>query len=311
MGKTAGEKFRHFQKVTIHSFPNTVPKKLTTIKSYVSELYKTLGGIYSVDEAKAVAIYYVTGVLNLSNTEFVIRQSEFLTDEELAKLNSKSDRLIAGEPVQYIVEKAYFYGLSFYVDKNVLIPRQETEILVDTIIKKYQSAEKLRILDIGTGSGCIAISLKKNLPESELVALDISPGALSVCKKNASLNNLEIETLNHDILSENRIRNLEKFDIIVSNPPYVLPSEMLIMHKNVVDFEPSTALYVPQDNPLLFYRQIALISSKLLKERGVLFFEINENFALEVIELNKSFGFKNHEIIQDLNNKQRFVVSSL
>ncbi|MDD3858693.1 MAG: peptide chain release factor N(5)-glutamine methyltransferase, partial [Bacteroidales bacterium] len=165
---------------------------MSTIKSYITQLSNKLCEIYPPEEALSVANYYVCEVLKISNTELICCKDRNLNEEQFQKLKKDESRLVKGEPVQYVTGKAYFYGLEFFVDKNVLIPRQETEILVDSIIKRFGIAQNLHILDIGTGSGCIAICLKKFLPQAQIWALDISEKSLSVCNDNAKKNEVEI-----------------------------------------------------------------------------------------------------------------------
>lgn len=284
---------------------------LGTIRLYISELTKSLDGLYPADEAVSVAEYYVSETLNLSRTELTISKNDELSEDDFLKLENRRKRLETGEPVQYVTGKAYFYGLRFLVDKNVLIPRQETEVLIDIVVKSCKNAGKIRILDIGTGSGCIAVTLKKHLPDALVYALDISEGALDVCKKNAELNGVDVDAFIFDILSWNSFPVQGKFDLIISNPPYVLESEKQLMHRNVVGFEPATALYVKDENPLLFYEVISRFAALNLKKGGELYFEINERFAAEVVELNESSGLSGHKIIEDLNLKPRFVISHL
>lgn len=284
---------------------------MITLRSYTSELVKSLAELYQVDEAASVAAFYISASLQLKNTDVFLRQSDILTDEEIEKLNYKRHCLLSGEPVQYVVGAAHFYGLEYFVDKNVLIPRQETEILVDSIIKRFRNYTNLQILDIGTGSGCIAISLKRFLPQAQIWALDISENALAVCSDNAKKNEVEINTVLFDILGNSKFPIETKFDIIVSNPPYVLESEKQLMHKNVTEFEPDSALYVPDSDPLIFYRQISFFAAKYLKSNGELFFEINEKFAQQVSCVTLENGFKSNNIIEDLNKKHRFVHSFL
>lgn len=284
---------------------------MVTISTYIFELSKSLQALYPLDEAKSVAKYFVSEFLNLSNTDILIRQSDFISEDSLAILNSQENRLLAGEPVQYVTGKSYFYGLELFVDKNVLIPRQETEILVDSIIKRFGNSKNLNILDIGTGSGCIAISLKKFLPQAQIWALDISEKALSVCLDNAKKNEVEINTFLYDILGNAKFPLGAKFDIIVSNPPYVLESEKQLMHNNVTGYEPAGALYVTDNDPLIFYRQISVFAAEHLRNNGELYFEINEKFAEQVSEITTENGFKSNIIIEDLNKKQRFIHSFL
>lgn len=267
--------------------------------------------LYPDVEALSIAEYYVCEILNLSRTELIISKNEYLSENIFSKLEENRFRLEDGEPVQYVTGNAHFYGLEFFVSKDVLIPRQETELLVDTIVKKYKNSADIKILDIGTGSGCIAISLKKFLPEAIVYAIDISQAALEVCKINAAQNNVEIETLIFDILSNEAFPVEAKFDLIISNPPYVLESEKILMHRNVVDFEPASALYVNDDNPLLFYLAITEFAISHLSNKGALFLEINEKFGNEVARLCNEKEFSDVQIVSDLDNKSRFVLSYL
>jgi len=275
------------------------------------EIQDLLPKFYDFEERKSIAEFYIKEILDFNNTEYLLKKSEVLSSEELLKLENKKNRLISGEPVQYVLNKAYFYDLEFFVDKRVLIPRQETEILVDKIIKFYSTKENLKILDIGTGSGNIAISLKKNLKNAELSVVDISASALDVCSKNADYHNVDLCFYCCDILSEeDKFFEQVFFDIIVSNPPYVTNSEKKLMSKNVVDYEPEKALYVSDDNPLVYYEAITKFAKQHLKSGGVLFFEINEMFGKEVAEICENYGFDEVEIIQDFNAKDRFVIAS-
>lgn len=276
---------------------------------YINELKSELPSFYDNDEALSVAEFYVCELLEISRTALLIGKTEVLSEKNLELLNSQRDRLIAGEPVQYITGKAYFYGLEFFVDKRVLIPRQETEILIREIVDNNRSSASLNILDIGTGSGCIAISLKKNLPDSNVHVIDVSAGALDVCSINAARNDVKLCYYHHDILSEIEFNPGIKFDIIVSNPPYVLESEKEKMLQNVLDHEPELALYVSDNDPLIYYKRITKFAKEHLVEGGKLYFEINEKFGNEVAKTCVYYGFKEAIIIKDLNNKDRFVYS--
>lgn len=210
------------------------------------------------------------------------------------------------KPIQYILGEADFFGLIFTVTPEVLIPRQETEELVDWIIKSTGHNPK-SILDIGTGSGCIAISLAANLEKSQVTAIDISPSALDLAKKNAIRNSVHVDFHAKDILDlDNSIPNTP-FDIIVSNPPYVRESEKKLMKANVLDHEPSTALFVHDNNPLIFYSTIAKRAHELLKSGGAIYCEINEAFGKELFQLFNNSGFEEVEVRKDLNGKDRML----
>jgi release factor glutamine methyltransferase len=281
---------------------------MITLKQYINQLENSLYKLYSEQEAVAITEFFVCEVLDLNRTEFLLKRNELLSDQNFAILEDGRLRLENGEPVQYVTNTAWFYNHKFYVDSNVLIPRQETEILVDAVIKE-NSGQKLKILDIGTGSGCIPISLKLALPLSEVYALDISKKALSVAKKNAANHNASINFIEFDILSDKDLPIVEKLDIVISNPPYVTESEKTLMHKNVIDFEPDIALFVKDDNPFVFYESIIIRASEMLKKSGVLWLEINEKFPEEISNLCKKHGFNSTNVIKDLNNKPRFIQS--
>ncbi|MBR3946395.1 MAG: peptide chain release factor N(5)-glutamine methyltransferase [Bacteroidales bacterium] len=281
-----------------------------TISQFIRNLSSQLEASYDKNEARSIAEVFVCDELKLSRTQMLVGKDDELDKTTLERLSQKSARLASGEPVQYVTGIASFCGMELHVDSNVLIPRQETEMLVETLICHFDAvrgAEKIRILDIGTGSGCIPIAIKKMRPEANLFAIDISEKALEIAKQNAETNNAEISFAQYDILSDGRFPFDEKFDIVVSNPPYVMNSEKSLMHKNVTDFEPSLALYVDDNDPLLFYRSILMFIERYQPERKPLvFFEINENLGAEMLELCRSFGY-DAEIIKDLNGKNRFV----
>ncbi|TXG39375.1 peptide chain release factor N(5)-glutamine methyltransferase [Seonamhaeicola maritimus] len=218
------------------------------------------------------------------------------------------------KPIQYILGETEFYGLQFKVNDDVLIPRPETEELVDWILnchsERSEESSELSVLDIGTGSGCIAISLAKQLPNAKVYALDVSKKALKVAIMNAELNNVEIEFIEHNILNPRHaelVSASQKFDVIVSNPPYVRVKEKELMKQNVLNNEPHLALFVDDDNPLLFYKAICEFSKSNLKEEGRLFFEINEYLGNDMEELLKNYNFKNIELKQDIFEKDRMI----
>lgn len=226
------------------------------------------------------------------------------TDEQLKILSEIIDRLNTYEPIQYILEETEFFGLPFYVNKNVLIPRPETEELVELIINENTEAG-LRILDIGTGSGAIAIALAKHMKEADVTAWDISFKALDVAVLNSKKNSVNISFKRTNILSD--YPNDKQFDIIVSNPPYIMESEKQEMEQNVLDYEPHQALFVPDNNPLLFYDRIADIALELLNPKGKLYFEINQAKGKDVVNMLKEKGFTNIALFQDLSKKDRMV----
>jgi release factor glutamine methyltransferase len=214
-------------------------------------------------------------------------------------------RLKNYEPIQYIIGDTEFYGLVFKVNPSVLIPRPETEELVDWIIKDCEDDKKINILDIGTGSGCIAISLAKNLPNAKVFALDVSNEALKTANQNAINNGVEVEFIEADILSYNSLDI--QFDLIVSNPPYVRELEKQMMSANVLDHEPHLALFVEDDDALLFYRKITDVAADILKPNGQLFFEINESLGESTKQLLDNSNYKNIELKKDIFEKDRMI----
>ncbi len=216
------------------------------------------------------------------------------------------------KPIQYILGETEFYGLPFLVNDNVLIPRPETEELVELIISnslKIQQSKNLTILDIGTGSGCIPIVLKKNLPNAVVYAIDISEKALATAQKNAELNNVEVYFMLKDILETEDLE--QQFDIIVSNPPYVRNLEKAEINPNVLEYEPHLALFVEDNDALLFYRKITDLAKKNLNPNGQLYFEINQYLGKETVALVESFGFKNVTLIKDIYGNDRMISAAL
>jgi len=273
-----------------------------TLADFKNKMKSTLSSIYESDELNS--IFYL-----LSEEFLQIPRSKILLADEI-ELDSKKqklfldalDKLKKNEPVQYVIGKAAFMDLEFKVNSSVLIPRPETEELVRLMLKEDLNGKE--ILDIGTGSGCIAISLAKNLPNAKVSALDISEEALKVARENAKINNVDINFINADIFD---YQTEKKYDAIVSNPPYVTESEKSLMKQNVLGFEPELALFVEDKNPLKYYNSILQFSSKFLNSSGCLFFEINENFGLELNNLiTNKHNFQVH-FYPDVFNKNRFV----
>lgn len=241
--------------------------------------------------------------LGMSRLEIALAPEFMLNNEQVIAFELALKRLKKHEPVQYITGETEFFGFKFQVNKNVLIPRPETEELVEWIIKDFGKNENLKILDIGTGSGCIAISLAKNL-KAEVSAFDISEEALSIAQKNADINKVKIDFQKVDILKTEELA--ERYDIIVSNPPYVREQEKEQMQKNVLDHEPETALYVKNDDALIFYKRIAELAQHSLKPKGALYFEINQYLPDETKALVENFGFE-AELKKDIFGNYRML----
>lgn len=282
---------------------------LKSIKKHFNDALKDL---FPATEINTFFQWSAEHVLNLSRKELSALPDKSLTESELLKFFSIVKRLKTEEPIQYILGETEFYGLKFNVNPSVLIPRPETEELVDWIIKDNKQNTALKMLDIGTGSGCIPVALKKHLSHAEVFAADISPEALKIAEKNAEINQTVIHFIQLNILPLGAADRLpDDLDIIVSNPPYVRKSEAELMQKNVLAFEPHLALFVEDDDALLFYRQIANIAGEKLRNKGLLYFEINEAFGKDVCELLKHLGFINIELKKDLSGKDRMVKAQL
>ena len=277
-----------------------------TIKTIYQDFVKPLISIYGEGEAKAITRIVFEDAFKIYDEN---SPREF-PEENLIRLKEIADRLLLHEPVQYILGEADFYGYKFKVDKNVLVPRQETEELVYWIkntVKESFGKDVIQLLDIGTGSGCIPISLKKIIGELDVHALDVSQGALDIAKENATRNKTAITFYQQDILDQKGWERFPHFDIIVSNPPYIPYRESDLMPENVKRFEPHLALFVENDDPIVFYRMIAKFAIEKLKEGGVLFFEINEFNAPEVLSMLQNNGFTDVVLRQDLGGKDRMI----
>ncbi len=271
--------------------------------------FKELSDVYPQTEIQSFFNILIEFKLNLSRIELALQPDFNIDKNELDFLQKALLNLKKQIPIQYIIGETEFYGLPFIVNKNVLIPRPETEELVSWILTSTPLSDQIKILDIGTGSGCIPISLAKNLPNAEIYALDISKEALKIAKKNALKNNVTIHFIEADILTLNELP--QHFDIIISNPPYVRELEKEQMHQNVLANEPHLALFVENENPLLFYDKIAELAKKYLTKSGKLFFEINQYLGNETIELLQSKGFKNIQLKKDIFEVDRMVKATI
>ena len=282
---------------------------MKTIKDVFAIFKQSLVRLYGTNEIEAITLMVINEITNLSKAQIKAFPEKEIATADNGKLNNILQRLQTGEPIQYILGHTEFYGLPFNVNPSVLIPRPETEELVEWVLNTVGTSQLTtsNILDIGTGSGCIAISLKKNLPRATVSAIDISTKALEKAKQNADLNNVKIDFIHADILNIKSEIGIPKSDIIVSNPPYVTQHDKTQMHTNVTDFEPHTALFVPEDDPLLFYNAIADYALNNLSTNGLLFFEINENLGKQTVELLNSKHFKNIELRKDMSGRDRMI----
>lgn len=279
------------------------------ISDLKSNFIKELTGLYPSDEIKSFFNILSEKYLNLSRIDIALNRNEVISKANIMKFDNILDRLKTFEPIQYIIGETEFFGLPFKVNSHTLIPRPETEELVqlilDEVIQWKYKPEVLEVLDIGTGSGCIAISLANNLPKAEVSALDISREALMVAEINAKKNQVFLNLFECDIRNSQSLpRN---YDIIVSNPPYVRDLEKEFMEANVLLHEPELALFVEDTDPLLFYRKIAALAKVNLKPNGALFFEINEYLGEDMASLLKDMGFQHIEIKKDIYGKDRML----
>ncbi|MBA3972212.1 MAG: peptide chain release factor N(5)-glutamine methyltransferase [Bacteroidetes bacterium] len=269
--------------------------------------------LYDEDELNSIISYCFEVYLNINRSQLVLKSDDTVSESELLKFNFAVKELKKHKPIQYILGRADFYRLPVFVNEYVLIPRPETEELVDLIIKDVKSSiankgnTAVSILDIGTGSGCIPIALKKNLPMANVTAIDVSKDALDVAEKNSILNDTAVRFFYADILSPNQELMDSEYDIIVSNPPYIGVSEKHTISANVLEYEPHLALFVSSNDPLLFYRKICDFALQKLKKGGRIYFEINQLYGQETKELLENKGFKNVILIKDLNDNNRIL----
>ncbi|MFL5754251.1 MAG: peptide chain release factor N(5)-glutamine methyltransferase [Bacteroidia bacterium] len=283
------------------------------IKDIFAHYKKQLSSIYDDGELKAVMHLAFEHILGFSRTDMSTRSEENVSESDLLKLHFICKRLAKHEPIQYIIGETEFYRLRFKVNPHVLIPRQETEELVDLILKDIISIKHLNpnfsILDIGTGSGCIAITLKKQILNADVYAMDISEEALDVALQNAELNNVDVKFIHGDILQSAKLSlPVSSFDVIISNPPYITRGESEAMDARVKEHEPQLALFVENDDPLLFYKAICAFAKQKLSPQGKLYFELNAAHGQDAKALMLKEGFKNVELIRDLSGKDRMLM---
>jgi release factor glutamine methyltransferase len=278
---------------------------IRTIKDIKLYLASELQILYPETEISAIAVIIISAVTGLTSLHQIHQAGKKITVVQANRVKTICEELKTGKPVQYIIGETVFYGCLIKVNASALIPRQETEELVDLIIRENHGF-KGTILDIGTGTGCIAIALALNLPGSRVTGTDISPIAIALSRENAGLNRADVTFLENDILKP--IQDIDiRADIIVSNPPYVRNSEKQFMNRNVLDFEPPLALFVDDSDPLLFYRAILEHADKILLPGGKIYFEINEAMGKPMAALSKSYGFTGVEIVADLNGRERII----
>lgn len=282
------------------------------LKQYKTHFFDSLKNIQDEQESESFFFILTEYLHNIKRVDVALNPNFELSDAAIEKWNTILADLQKEKPIQYITGETWFYGLRFEVNENTLIPRPETEELVEWIIESQKSkvkSQKFDILDIGTGTGCIPISLKANLPQANVSAIDVSEKALEVAKRNATSNKLEINFILTNILEAKDLN--QYFDVIVSNPPYVRNLEKQEIKKNVLDYEPHLALFVEDTDALLFYRKIAQLALKNLSPNGLLFFEINQYLGKETVELLENLGFKNIELKKDIYGNDRMIKCSI
>ncbi|MBR9845321.1 MAG: peptide chain release factor N(5)-glutamine methyltransferase [Algicola sp.] len=283
------------------------------LKSSLNQFHSELDDVYGKDEVNSFFNVLMEHYLGEKRVQLVLNPDYSISSEQAQLFINALEDLKKTIPIQYILGETEFYGLPFKVNEHTLIPRPETEELISSIVKDVTSStveKSLKILDIGTGTGCIAISLAKHLPEAKVHALDVSIGALEVAKQNAELNEVDVQFIYDDILNPRYaelVSASHNFDIIVSNPPYVRHLEKSEIKPNVLDNEPHLALFVDDDNPLQFYKAICEFTRINLKKGGTLYFEINEYLGTEMIQLLNDYGFKSVQLKTDLFGKDRMI----
>jgi release factor glutamine methyltransferase len=278
----------------------------TLYRNFLTALQK----VYPLGEATVITDWVFEKIAKIKKTDLIKNPLQQVPPAVIEKLLEKQEQLLQHRPVQYVLEQASFYNLSFQVNDKVLIPRPETEELVHLVVNSWRfESKQISVLDIGTGCGCIAVSIKKNLPSAKVMALDISYDALEVASKNAITNKTNVQMTLFNFLDESRWPELQLFDIIISNPPYIPLKEKDALDKNVVNYEPHTALFVPDDNPLLFYEKIARFGRQHLNYNGKVYVETHENYTKEVAALFAK-NYQQVLIKKDLMGKERMVVAT-
>jgi len=277
------------------------------------KMNSVLTSIFEKIEVESFFYLLIDFRLNLNKMDFLLNPNIVVVPEDIVFFEMAIQELKKEQPIQYILGETEFYGLQFKVTKNTLIPRPETEELVDWIIKDQLliNNNELTILDIGTGSGCIPISLVKNLTGAKVTSVDVSEAAIKIAQENAEANKVAVSFVNDTILDAKIINDSKNvFDVIVSNPPYVRNLEKQEINNNVLNYEPHLALFVADDNALIFYKKITEYALKHLKKDGTLYFEINQYLGKETVDLIKNLGFKNVELRKDLSGNDRMIKAS-
>lgn len=276
-----------------------------TLAFIQSEMRCQLTPVYSPRELQQV-VFELLEHFGFTRVQVIAYPDAKISETDYEQLQLMLKRLADGEPLQYVIGTEWFMDMPFSVCRDVLIPRPETEELVRLIVDRCKRPSP-RIVDVGTGSGCIAVSLAKLIDGAQVTAVDVSASAIEVARRNAEQNSAQVEFVRADILADNQLFVPSSLDIVVSNPPYVTETDKNQMSRNVLDFEPHLALFVPDADPLLFYRRIAVLAQQWLKSGGMLFFEINERFGPETVQLLENMRFDNIELHRDFYEKNRMV----
>ncbi|MGN6163287.1 MAG: peptide chain release factor N(5)-glutamine methyltransferase [Flavisolibacter sp.] len=278
--------------------------------------------MYDAGEAQSIASLAIEHITLLPKNDRLLKKEELLSANQLQQMHNMVERLVQHEPIQYIMNKTWFYGMELFVDKNVLIPRPETEELVDWIINDVKASGKdvfqrrpmeadettqLKILDVGSGSGCIALALKKTMPKAEVWGCDVSEEALNVARRNGSALDIRIDFQGVNFLDVAQQKHLPTVDIVVSNPPYIPYNNKAQMNPNVLEYEPHTALFVPDNDALVFYKALAQFGKHRLYKNGSIYMEIHEDLAKDVAVLFEKEGYGNVEVKKDMQGKDRIV----
>ncbi|KGE13255.1 peptide chain release factor N(5)-glutamine methyltransferase [Sphingobacterium deserti] len=281
-------------------------------KALAEHYAESLSSLYDREESKQLFLMAYSFVTKKKAIQFVLENKQEVNEEAYQQFVYILDGLQAGRPIQHIIGEADFFGLRFDVNEHTLIPRPETEELADWIISAHKLEKELSILDVGTGSGCIAITLAKHLPSARVDAIDISADAIAVARKNATKLNVDVNFIEADILEWDLfMEQSQQYDIIVSNPPYITPKEQGHMHANVLQYEPHNALFVEEHNPLIFYATTVELAKQHLKDRGAIYFEINQYLSGQTIDLIRKKGFENIVLRKDLNDVERMICAKM
>lgn len=276
---------------------------ILAVKEYFKEVLSTK---FSSNEIRLITNVSIALRLGIPESDLITLGDQRFSESDLLYFRSITKRLLNDEPLQHIIGNTEFYGLEILTDSRALIPRPETEELVDLIVKKYTNTDKLVIADVCAGSGCIALALKSNFINAKVIAVEKSKEAIELINENINQLKLQLEVREMDVLLE-QFNSNDKFDVIVSNPPYIPEMDKVLMSKNVLDFEPDMALFVDDSEPIVFYERIADLAKESLVDNGMLYFEIHEEYGGEVVESLRSKGFENVVVYQDLQGKDRMI----